>query len=160
MPRQKKAEFPYFEGEASSQAKLNELTVIQIRRQLRKNRKLRVATLARKYGVSPQAISLAARGITWSYLNARAKPVTPALLGVAKGEQLPHARLTAKDVIELRKLFRKDPGRSIRGYAELYGVARDTLSRAIRGVTWKHLPGAVKRPHRKGGWGASGKRPR
>jgi len=58
--------------------------------------------------------------------------------GALIGERNPSARLTATQVLELRRARRA--GASIRGLARRYGVARATIRRAACGRTWRHLP--------------------
>lgn len=72
------------------------------------------------------------------------------------GGALPHAKLTAIMVVEARQWYsergvyrgaekRQGSGdnRLIETLAAKYGVERKTLSDAIHGKTWAHLPGAV-----------------
>lgn len=66
----------------------------------------------------------------------------------AHGEGHGHARLTADIVIEARS--RRSRGESVTALARKYGISRPTLSRAIYGDTWKHVPGALPRPKKRG----------
>lgn len=55
------------------------------------------------------------------------------------GERHGSAKLTASDVIEIRKLVHE--GRAIQAdLAKRYGVRKGTMSRVVSGALWKHLP--------------------
>ena len=58
----------------------------------------------------------------------------PPKLGEANGG----AKLTAKDVIEMRRI-RSEQGSSYREIAKLFGVTTMTAQRAIVGTSWRHL---------------------
>lgn len=53
------------------------------------------------------------------------------------------ARLTAEDVVEMRRLVR-ETGATTHKMAERFGVSPSTANYAINGTTWNHLPGAVR----------------
>lgn len=54
---------------------------------------------------------------------------------IARGERNSNARLTSSDVLSMRGF----PG-SFTEIAEKFGVSRPTVTRAIKGLTWRHLP--------------------
>lgn len=66
----------------------------------------------------------------------------------ARGEGNGRARLTADIIIEVRQ--RRLNGETLTAMAKEYGVSFSTLSRAIRGDTWAHIPGALPRPKKRG----------
>ena len=55
------------------------------------------------------------------------------------GEYAPKAKLTAQQVILLRKETDREPGYLARLSAK-YGVTTPTISKALLGQTWRHLP--------------------
>lgn len=58
-----------------------------------------------------------------------------------RGEAHPSSKLTRAEVAALR--LRALAGESLSTLAEVYGVSKAAVSRAARGVTWAHVPGAV-----------------
>lgn len=64
---------------------------------------------------------------------------------VRRGEQAPNARLTESIVLTARR--RCAAGEEIREIARDFEVAESVLGRAVRGVTWAHLPNAVPGRH-------------
>ncbi len=65
----------------------------------------------------------------------------------AIGSQLPQSKLSEPIVARVRKEYREvqrqirelEQEFSVKAYAEHYGVAEDTMSKAIRGVTWRDV---------------------
>jgi len=57
-----------------------------------------------------------------------------------KGEGVGTSKLTAAQVVELRRRFAA--GGSAKGLAPAYGISQATAYNVIHGVTWGHLPGA------------------
>lgn len=55
-----------------------------------------------------------------------------------RGSQIVHAKLTDETVLKLRERYRN--GEQISPLAAEAGVNRSTLSVALRGLTWKHVP--------------------
>lgn len=53
------------------------------------------------------------------------------------GEKNGHARLSARDVRSIRKLW-KDGGLLQREIAQMYGIARTTVNAIVNGYNWKH----------------------
>lgn len=58
--------------------------------------------------------------------------------GYVHGVMVNTAKLTAPDVIAIRKRFRS--GEQAASLAREYGVGKGTVANAARGVTWKHVP--------------------
>lgn len=54
------------------------------------------------------------------------------------GESDPNAILTTRDVLDARKA--RTNGATFRGLAHQYGVHVNTITRAVKGATWAHLP--------------------
>lgn len=60
----------------------------------------------------------------------------------APGEANRHAKLTANQVLEIRRRF--DAGERGVSLAAEYGVLFNAISRIVTGVTWKHLGGPIR----------------
>lgn len=60
----------------------------------------------------------------------------------ARGERNAQNKLTADDVLEIRRTYRREShGRSnAKELAAKYGVTHGTINCAVAGKTWKHLP--------------------
>lgn len=56
----------------------------------------------------------------------------------AKGEKNGASLLSEISVLEARKKY-KDGGETYKSLADKYGVSRDTMQKAIRGIYWKHI---------------------
>lgn len=55
------------------------------------------------------------------------------------GENHPHSKLTADDVLTIRKMYNK-PGRpKVRELADQYGVSHVTIANIVNGESWTHL---------------------
>lgn len=65
-------------------------------------------------------------------------------MAAKSGEAHHKAKLTEDDVIYLRELY-AEGGVSFLKLAEMTGwrVDETTITSAVRGATWKHLPGAI-----------------
>jgi hypothetical protein len=61
-----------------------------------------------------------------------------------RGRQHPDAKLTERAVIRARDRVRRGV-ETVRSLARHYGVSAPTMWMAVRGITWTHVPGAVKR---------------
>ena len=59
-------------------------------------------------------------------------------VGHTIGEKNPRAKLTDKIVLKLRKEY--ESGTSIDSMRKKYGIPWSTISNAVKGKTWKHLP--------------------
>jgi hypothetical protein len=60
----------------------------------------------------------------------------------AKGEANRHAKLTAEQVLEIRRRF--DAGERGNSLAAEFSVLHNAISRIVTGVTWKHLGGPIR----------------
>jgi hypothetical protein len=63
---------------------------------------------------------------------------------LARGQDAGSAKLTEKQVETVRKLWTR--GASVTALAEKYRVHKSTISRAVRGVQWAHVPDAQAGP--------------
>lgn len=59
-------------------------------------------------------------------------------IGKATGEKNPRAKLTDEIVMKLREEY--ESGVSINTMTKKYGYPWSTISNAVKGITWKHLP--------------------
>lgn len=57
------------------------------------------------------------------------------------GESHPISKLTEASVTEMRSRYRD--GELLSELAEVYGVSVSTVWRAVKGLSWAHVPGAV-----------------
>ena len=96
-----------------------------------------MASIAREYGVSRQAMNQAVRGITWIGVG---KPV--ATDPHPNGSRHATAKLTEKDVREARRLSRR--GVSSPTLARRYGMSHAGMLSALIGRNWKHVPNPVE----------------
>lgn len=55
----------------------------------------------------------------------------------SKGEKNGRSKITKKDVLKIRELYKL--GQKQIELAEIFGIARSTISHIIRGYTWKHI---------------------
>lgn len=55
-----------------------------------------------------------------------------------KGEEHPAAKLTEKDVLEIRKLYEDSQNTKVE-LAEKYNVSRENIYRIVNHLTWKHI---------------------
>lgn len=67
--------------------------------------------------------------------------------GLATGETNHSARLTNIAVVECRVAYAT--GTRMRELAKVYGVSVQTMAKAVRGLTWSHVPGPVPQTKRK-----------
>lgn len=65
--------------------------------------------------------------------------------GQVCGETHPAAKLTESDVLALRRYFKNHPRANVTRWAARCGVAESTLSMALSGDRWAHLPGAIRK---------------
>jgi hypothetical protein len=56
----------------------------------------------------------------------------------AKGEANGASILNEEQVLEARKIYKSEKT-TYKKLAEIYGVSRDTMQKAIRGIYWKHI---------------------
>lgn len=55
------------------------------------------------------------------------------------GEMNPRAKLSEKDVIEIRKIYSSDGQSSYRGIAKMSGVTYGTIRNIVKRKTWNHV---------------------
>jgi hypothetical protein len=119
-------------GENTCNAVLTEFQVLELRKQAitQSNR-----SLARKYNLTSGVVTSAIKGKTWAHL--------PGWVSKPQG----NFSLTEEIVLELRRLAATYTNRSL---ARKFNLSFNTVHAAVSGVTWKHLPGAIKKsPGRK-----------
>ena len=92
--------------------------------------------LAEKYRVANSTVRSVVRGRTWRDVG-----------GHIEGKDYPRMRrrrrgkLSEEDVRQMRQLYKE--GHSMSALAERFGVTDASISYAVRGKTWKHVPGAT-----------------
>lgn len=118
-------------GERNSQAKLTQNQVRQIRR-LCNECGWKYVDLAAKFDVSINAIYRIVQGTTWSDDSVSRTDRT------RRGSRRHMAKLNEELVQKCRSLHRQ--GHSIRSIARMHAVGYQTMQKAIRGYTWKHVP--------------------
>ena len=106
-------------GETHSKAKLTERDVLDIRA----SRESDVA-LARRYGVTHQAVASARSGEHWKHIPQK-RSFPP----------IPHRKLTEESVRAIRSSTKTD-----QAWADSLGVSRQTVSDARTGRCWSHVP--------------------
>lgn len=55
----------------------------------------------------------------------------------SRGSKAAHAKLNEETVIEIRRLYAE--GTSQRALAKTFGVSQHTISKAARGIYWRHV---------------------
>ena len=94
-----------------------------------------VSALAKRFAVHPATVSAACRGVTYK--------TVPNPVQMRRQGSGPKA-LSDEIVTEVRRTYAAGEV-SIRQFAKRYGCSRQAISAAIRGHTYKHLPGALAR---------------
>lgn len=61
---------------------------------------------------------------------------------IVKGDDVYNAKLTNQDVVEMRRVYSLGQ-KTAAEIAVDYGVTKEVARNAIKGITWKHVPGAV-----------------
>lgn len=69
--------------------------------------------------------------------GSRTKPAS-----VPRGERHPHARLSASDVVEIRRLRTKE-GLTQQAIADRFGLSQAHVSEIVRGTKWASVPAAT-----------------
>lgn len=124
-------------GERCKQAKLNPEKVQEIREAY--NQGLTSTELARKYGVGQPSIWKVLTGVSWKqslpkdYQKRKGIPCH-----LMKGENHPHAKLTADQVREILAK-RQETGISAAKLAQQYGVSPSAIAWIIYGKGWKSI---------------------
>lgn len=127
-------------GSKNIKSKLKEEDVIQIKKLIHNG--YTNIEIAKKYNVSPSTISDIKRNKIWSQIKVteitemELKNIDNATYG-KKGEDHNMAKLTEKQVIEIKKLIlNKIKGRDI---AKMFNISEHTISMIKRNKIWKHV---------------------
>jgi lambda repressor-like predicted transcriptional regulator len=129
-PKRKRGEAT--RGTLNAKAKLTDEAVAQARDQYRKGDSAEV--LAKRFGVKSSTMHTALSGETWAHVPG----------AIAPSEMHPSGRRRALDnaaVVKARNLYRK--GATMMALAAKFGVSLDTISHALSGETYSHVPGAL-----------------
>lgn len=108
--------------------------VIAIRRRYAEGERL--ASIAADYGVVRTTIGAAARGETWAGLPA----ALPARPPVRRGERSGRAKLTAADVMEIRRRAALGGKGTIAALGREFRIAPQSVSLIVQRKNWAHLP--------------------
>lgn len=120
-------------GAANPLAKVSGATVTAIKDDLLAGE--RAAVVAMRHGVAVSLLNNIRQKATWAHLW---RPCDEALrAGSARGEMAGAAKLTALDVLEIRRLAAS--GCTFSGLARQYKVASPTIVSIVRCKTWRHL---------------------
>lgn len=96
--------------------------------------------IAAKAGVSENHAREVRRARSWKHLG---PPASERLTGIfRRGEQIESARLTERDVVELRR--RVSSGETQTSLALEFGITQSAVSLIVRGRRWKHVEGGVQ----------------
>lgn len=120
-------------GETIGTSKLTEAQVVEIRI-LRANGE-RPFIIAKRFGLSPDYVTILAEGRSWKHVGGPRTEPRPTSTPV----------LTRACVIEARRSI-ADGTATLRALGRKYGVSAKTVSDAVYGETWKHVPGALFNP--------------
>ena len=96
----------------------------------------RARDLAAEVGIQSGPMGLLLRGVTWSHVPG---PLVPKIPHALRGEEHGCVRLTEAQVRVLRDRYAAGGVTLVELAAEL-GVSRETVGRAIRRRSWKHIP--------------------
>lgn len=113
-------------------AKLTRALVQQARARAAQGEPLRLITADMPVALS--VVARAIRGDTWASV-----PGALPRYRMARGEAHPRAVLTDDLVLQLRARWDEGRGASMTQMAREHGLARQTVSRAVQGFSWKHL---------------------
>ena len=135
----------YRRGSKHYAAKLNEVTVAEIRR--RADGGEVYLSLAEEFGVEPGTISAIVQGKTWKNvaLGETALVSRAGRNGNLKGEQAGNARLTEAQVIDIRQ--RAFDGERFDDIGSSYDLGYQGVYQIVTGKCWKHLPVLGYKPH-------------
>lgn len=118
-------------GERQSMAKLKDSDIPPIITRIKNGEDLR--SIARSYGVSYTVIWYISAGKTWRGITGGEKlDIYP------RGERASHAKLSEKDVIEIRNVYGKN-GNTLRSLASDYGVSYSTIREIVKRLIWTHV---------------------
>lgn len=121
-------------GERSGATALTAEQVIAIRQAKRAG--VRTPDIAKQYGIGKNTVNRIYKGQAWKHLVTGLEAPQDKRLG----EEHYNAKLTAANVIEIRRLHAE--GWSKRGLGRRYGVSGATIDGAVSGRTWKHVGAA------------------
>lgn len=113
-----------------TKTKLTPDAVAELRQEQRTGAELQ--HFAEVWGVSLTTVQNAYAGRTWASVSTSPRG------GRRKGEDHPRAKLTADDVLEMRR--RHVAGETLRKLASVFDVSFGTVRCAVAGHTWKHVP--------------------
>lgn len=124
-------------GERNGAARLTAAQVVAMREEYAARRATQ-AELAQRYGITRSAAALITRGQRWAHAGG------PIVLDASdrrarRGEDAHRARLTADDVLAIRRAYAAG-GATQEALAACYGVSRGTIAGVVTGRTWAHLP--------------------
>lgn len=128
-----------YSGENSHTAKLTESDVMEI---IELKGVVKQRELAVRYGVNLSCIKCIHACRTWKHITAqeeilnKLKTAKINTYGGPRGENSGNAKLTEKEVIEIKRLF---PTHRNKDIATMYGVSRDTIYCIRTGKLWKHV---------------------
>lgn len=131
---------PVFVGERNGAATLTEKQVVEIR-ELYANGDVTHNELAAEFGVSPATVGLVTSGVIWNHVGG---PITNGMAirdrrpSKIKGEKNPGAKLTEKEVVELRKTYAAGMV-TMRQLSDRYGVCPQVVCKIIHREAWKHV---------------------
>lgn len=118
-------------GERNGASILTRDMVVTLRKRARAGET--IADLSRALGIGADTARLAVRGETWTHVEEQ--PVESRASAVGEGN--PAAKLTAARVAAARRMARG--GVAVETIASAYGVTTKTITRAVRGETWRHV---------------------
>jgi DNA invertase Pin-like site-specific DNA recombinase len=136
----RKGRKPIFVGEETSNNKLTDEDVLELRRRY-SNGETSTA-LANEFGVEGSCVTAAISGKHWGHLPGAVS------VGHARGERSAKAKMTEANVIEYRRRYAA--GELPKIMATEAGVCHRVMLNALIGKTWKYLPGAISLGRRRG----------
>lgn len=118
-------------GSRVAASKLTERDARKIRQEISSG--VKPGVLAKRYGVSVQAIGGIAKGRYWKHVPG---PVTDTPM-VYRGSEKWNAKLKEADIQWIREL--RATGESVKDIASVYGVHHNTIYMILEGKIWKHV---------------------
>lgn len=122
-------------GEKHWRSTLTSEQVLEMRQQYAAG--VPTAYIARTFGISISHVADVVRGRSWRHLGEALPDLTNT--NHAKGERNNKAKLTAEQVIEIRKRFDAG-GLTYSALAREYEITPVAMRRLVLRVTWRHLP--------------------
>lgn len=140
LAKKRNKPIPPRRGSRHHNAKLTETSVDEIRQRVASGTSQ--TALAREYGVSRIVIRSAVLGLTWAHVKAsypdRRRHDKKGRPYLSFGEANGHAKLSAIDVAEIRKLA--NAGISQSEIGRHFGIRQCHVSRIVMRQSWKHVP--------------------